>query len=470
MLYIQKKNQIVILLVFEVLFATSCKKFIEVGSPVTKIDAKAVYDSDASAIAVLNGVYSESCRTLSGTNGISVLLGLTADELDASVYAQEFMHTVYTNSINPKAVPFWDFFYNKIYISNVVIEGLEGTTRISNDVKSILLGEAKFMRAFNYFYLVNLFGSVPLIVKSDYHLSISVPRTDKSGIYEQIIKDLKDAQSLLPLDYMGSDLRTKTPYRVRPNKDAANALLARVYLYTKNWDLSEKLASTVINRSDIFQLEELDKVFLSNSKEAILQWQPVDAGFNTLDGRAFILLDGPNTVNPVLMSDLLYSSFERNDKRKEKWIGTKVTTLGTYHFSYKYRIGQYNANQSLDEYLMVLRLGEQYLIRAEANAHLGKLSLAIEDLNKLRQRAGLTRLLVDDLNVVLNEIEHERQTEMFCEFGHRWLDIKRTDKANQVMGVVTPSKGGVWSTNLQLFPIPINDILSNSNLSQNEGY
>ncbi len=125
---------------------------------------------------------------------------------------------------------------------NSVIEGLENSSKLSPGVRTELLGEAKFMRAFFYFYLTNLFGDVPLLLTSDYKHNSSSGKSSTTAIYSQMIADLQEAQSGLSTEYMDGQLK---PYnsiieKLRPNRWAATALLARVYLYNNDFINAEK--------------------------------------------------------------------------------------------------------------------------------------------------------------------------------------------------------------------------------------
>ena len=121
---------------------------------------------------------------------------------------------------------------------------------------------------------------------------------------------------------------------------------------------------------------------------------------------------------------------------------------------------------------MVLRLGEQYLIRSEARAVQNKIDDAQSDLNVIRQRAGLESTIASDKNSLLNAILAERKAELFTEMGHRWLDLKRTNKIDEVMSVETPQKAGgtEWKSYQQFYPIPTRELERAPNLIQNPGY
>jgi hypothetical protein len=116
---------------------------------------------------------------------------------------------------------------------------------------------------------------------------------------------------------------------------------------------------------------------------------------------------------------------------------------------------------------MFLRLGEQYLIRAEAEAHLNDNTNAIKDLNIIRNRAGLANYAgATDQTSVLTAIMHERQVELFCEWGNRWFDLKRTGTIDAVLGAEKPG----WQPYIALYPVPLTEIQSNPFLIQNPGY
>jgi hypothetical protein len=117
-----------------------------------------------------------------------------------------------------------------------------------------------------------------------------------------------------------------------------------------------------------------------------------------------------------------------------------------------------------------LRLGEQYLIRAEARVQQNDITGAISDLNLIRKRAGLPGTLANDKASLLAAIMHERQVEMFTEWGNRWLDLKRTKSVDTIMNIVAPAKNTTWNSNWQWYPIPVNDIIQDPNLVQNDGY
>src|ERR1044072_2621486 len=176
----------------------------------------------------------------------------------------------------------------------------------------------------------------------------------------------------------------------------------------------------------------------------------------------YAILPPFDNIPPLyFISDRLLNSFEPNDQRKVSWLDSVNVNGVAYFAPYKYKIGSWEAipGGTPMEYYTVLRLAEQYLIRAEARANgaPGGLAAAIQDLNIVRNRAKLLGYTGPiDKAAVLNSIYHERQIELFVEWGHRWLDLKRTGRVDSVMSVVTPQKigGSKWDRNQQLYPIP----------------
>ncbi len=483
--------QLRIYLIFLViLISGGCKKILEVDPPTTSITGASVYNTDATAIAVLTNMYatlsSAQFYTPVGITTLSMYAGLSADEFTLwSGVTDAKKIAYYTNSLSANAnvntgAEYWDF--TTIYKCNEAISQLTATSSLTPAVKKQLLGEAKFLRAFFNFYMVNLYGDIPLITSTDYKENTLLTRSPKAKVYQQIISDLLESQNLLSQSYLNGSLlpyAAGTVERVRPTTWAATSLLARVYLYAGEWVNAEAQATTIINNSTLFSLSTLNNAFLKASlgnNEAIWQLQPVTSGTitNTQDGYYFMIpTTGPNNNslpgNNIYLSDTLLKSFETNDQRKTigNWVNSRTIGTVTYYYPYKYKA---SSAAGVTEYSMVLRLAEQYLIRSEARAQLNNIAGAQSDLNTIRTRAQLGSTTASDKNTLLSAILHERQVELFSELGHRWLDLKRTGNVDAVMSVVTPRKGGVWSSYQQLYPVKYSDILTAPNLTQNLGY
>ncbi|RDC55263.1 RagB/SusD family nutrient uptake outer membrane protein [Pedobacter chinensis] len=485
---ILSRNPMLACLLFVCIVAiTACEKFVDVPPPVTSTNAENVYVSDGTAIAVLTSIYSLmsadnsaiGSTTGSGLSGMTLYPGLSGDEFTLSEGAVTNTHNAYLYYKNKLASDltgtkdFWVNAYAIIYYTNAAIEGLTDATKLTPAVRRQLLGEAHFLRAFSYFYLVNLYGDVPKVLSTNYSTSFNLPKSPKEEIYQLIIEDAKEAQTLLADNYLDATLLKTTIERVRPNKFAASALLARVYLYHNEWKNAEDQATMVIQNSAVYDTVGINNVFLKNSKETIWSLQPVTAGTlaNTGDGRLFIPTSTvfPTSTNFVSLSPSLLAAFDLTDSRYKNWVKS-ITSAGiTYYYPFKYKIGSVNVTAP-SEYLMVLRLAEQYLIRAEARAKQSNFNGALTDLNVIRKRASLAESTATGEPAILTAIYQERQIEFFAEWGHRWLDLKRIGLIDMVMPSVALQKGTTWDPRWALYPIPSTDVLRDPNLIQNPGY
>lgn len=469
-------KNIAILLVCFCFALTACKKgFLDIDPPVKSIVTEQVFADSINAHSALQGAYLlMNTSGLDFSNGkLSIYLGMYADELtpfyiDEFDYAAKYYYNNFAES-DPDILSIWSSPYRCIYQLNAIEESVQKTETIAPTAKVRFVAEAKFLRAFIYFYLVNLYGDVPYVTSTSWDETRKTPRSDQNTVYENVVKDLLYAQNALDVENTFGTLQ-----RARATKSAATALLARCYLYREDWNKAEIEATKVI-ANNLFTLStSLNGVFESNSSETILQWSRdlnFDPYHSTNEG---VNLNPVGTQPQYYLSTWVLNDFEAGDQRREAWI-RKTTYLGTdYYCAYKYKLGQaQKRNGTVTEYYKVLRLAEQYLIRAEARAKLNKLTAAIDDVNMIRKRAGLTTLPYSlTQSQILTAIAHERRIEFFAEWGHRWFDLKRTGKADEVMAVVSPLKNGgiAWQPYKKLLPIPQPEIMRSPFLTQNPGY
>lgn len=458
-----KKNLfLMIIVVASMSILNSCESFVDIDSPVDRVITTEVFQNEETANSAILGIYAR----MNGTSppfsfgATTIFSGVASDELQYTGTVQAYRE-FYENRLSATNSviynDFWRSAYSTIYHANICLEGLSQTVGLGLDIRNHLSGEAYFIRAFCYFYLVNLFGDVPLILNTDYESNAVAERKAKEEVYEQIISDLTVAKQLLPIDYSGTE-------RTRPNHHAASAILARVYLYLGKYEEAVQTASEIIT-SDIYTIEqELDAVFLSGSKEAIWQLEPPSGQiFNTLEANRFIPIATGTTRPQYAPTQQLLSAFEMDDKRREHWIAYKTIGEETFPYPFKYKV-----RSSLEnfEYLVMLRLAEQYLIRAEARIQIGDLAGALDDLNIIRSRAGLPHLLATNHASLLDAVFAERRIELFAEWGHRWFDLQRNEQIDAVLGSIKPE----WSSMAIRFPIPQQEIIRNVNLTQNPGY
>ena len=478
-------------------FIGSCKKLVEIPPPIDTITTTQVFNSDRQAEAAMVGVYGKMINGATTNNGLvwqqvysgglsTILGGLSSDELFNYKGASEMNYYSFTSNkltiFNSGQADYaWASAYTTVYGANSVIEGIAASTssQLSDSARKVLTGEAKFARAFAYFMLTNFYGDVPLALTVDFNQTIRLPRAPQEAVYRQIIQDLKDAQLSLPAVYTGNG------ERIRPNKWAATALLARAYLYTKDYAAAATESTKIIDNNSLYGLEtDLNNVFLVNGREAIWQLQQSTQFSNvknaTPEGYNMIPLNNINAASaPFCLTSHLLSAFETGDQRFTAWVGktdnsSTGPSTGITYYPYKYKVGNHNSVQGAPatEYYMVLRLAEQYLIRAEATANgaQGGIAAAIADLNIIRNRAALPDLPTSlTAEQTLAAIAKERQVELFAEWGHRWMDLKRTGKANDLLSAI-PIKQPWLGSNQLLYPIPQGDLRSDPFLIQNPGY
>ena len=462
--------------------APGCKKYLTLPLPANEIAGSASFANNVSAAAMVNDIYiTLDGSPLQGAGSIPYNTGLYTDELtnaaaSASSGGNLAFYTDALTATNGAAITAWTSLYEAIYGCNLAIEGL---TPSSLTMRNQLLGEVYFLRAFSNFYLTNLYGTVPLQLTSDYNTNNQLARSTQAEVYTQIVADLKQAQALLTDDYLDLNGNVTTD-RGRPNKMAATALLARAYLYTSDWPDAEAQADSLIGATATYQLTTLAGTFLTGSPETIWGLAPRGASYDVADAGTYFIAQGTtpmaSNVNCYLSNGLV-NAFEPGDARFTNWIGvSNVPASGSqpaanyyYAFKYKVRTGQ----SAPAEYLSELRLGELYLIRAEARAEQNNVTGATgaaADLNMVRARAGLASTAATTQPTMLTAILHERQVELFAEGGHRLLDLRRTGNLNTVMNTVAPAKNTTWSSYAQWWPIANSDITIDPNLVQTPGY
>ncbi|MBW8683039.1 RagB/SusD family nutrient uptake outer membrane protein [Chitinophaga rhizophila] len=482
-------GHLLMLVISIVLLFGACKKLAEVDAPDTSTSTDNVYKDNSTASAVFIGLYARISQKFfnGGLASFSVFGDLSADNLTLyDVNSSRHSTRYYTNDLDPKYLDegqtYWHTCYDLLYTINDAIIKLSANEHLDKSVSTRLLGEAYFLRSFCYFYLVNFYGDVPLILTTDPETNAKAARTPASIIYDQMITDLSEAERLLTIDYVGADVTQFTIERVRPNLGAVNALQARIFLNQRDYNSAEAAATKVISNS-IYSLTTLENTFLKNSSETIWGLQSVTYGINTFAGRYLLLPEsGPDGGDyNLFLSNSLIHHFEPGDQRKISWIDSVKKGGSYYHYPTKYKIPVIPGSANIGEYDIVLRLSEQFLIRAEARNEIGNTNGAIEDVNTLRskRRAPVTDDITQPLppirqnisKVLLRQILlNERRSELFTEWGHRWFDMKRTNIIDSVMSKHALGKGASWKSYKSIFPIPSREILYNKSITQNPGY
>lgn len=435
-----------ILLIFTV---TSCKKFLEVD-PRDSISDEATIIDLASAKTAINGVYN-GARSYYDVSfqSIAYLSGGDIQWTGSQSQIQEFInHRV--NAENSTLSTVWRGIYVSINRANHVITKVPGVTDplLTTALKNQYTGEAYFIRALNYFDLVRVWGGVPLITTPTLSASGNrgIPRSTATETYAQVLSDLEAAELLLP----------ETTDRFRATRKTVWALKARFYLYQKNWAKAEEYASKLIGDSNYALLKPFNSFYspdnAKGTRESVfeffhstnetnahgVQWLPQERGGT----RQW----APNTALVASLNDPLQG-------------GTRSTLVALDNQNRWYATLYYRSPATDPTY--VLRIAELYLIRAEARAEQDNLGGAAEDLNKVRDRAGLGVSAATTEEGLLEAIAAERRLEFPFE-AQRWFDLVRTGKATTVLNFTDETK--------LLLPIPVSELQLDGVLVQNPGY
>jgi hypothetical protein len=419
--------------------------------PQNSISAEEAFQTKEDINKGILGAYAsfQSLRYYGRTFGL--FSDLAADNLThpidatADTYAQ-----VDNNNILPEngsVSGIWALTYDGINVANNVIVKVPTIDGMTAQEKNEALAELYFIRALNHFNLLNYFGGVPIKVMPTVGVTnLDAPRNSAEEVYSQIINDLLFATEFLPTG--GA--------KIRGSKYAAKALLAKVYLYNKDFTQAITLASEVITEGNYTLLSNYNDVFADDeSAESIFE-----IAFTALERNRISEYNFPRALNgrgEVEPSQDLLDAYEANDERFE----VSVAFEGDKAYAIKYD----DLSLGADNYV-ILRLADMYLIRAEAEASLPSPNVAAvqSDINDIRVRANLQPTSESSINQLIMIIEKERRIEFAFE-GQRWFDLVRTDRAIAVLPNVN-------SYNQTLFPIPLDEIQTNNDpdMVQNPGY
>ncbi len=441
----------------------SCKKFLDTQPANAVSDADPIFDLTSTQTA-LRGTYRALGNT--GYYGESwVTLGFypSGDIVNLTTGGASNLVTVNYRADDANFSTTWNAIYATINRANNVISKVPGVSdpALTTVLKNQYIGEAKFIRALNYFDLVRGWGGVQLFLTPTTSLS-NIPPTPRSSVqdtYAQILHDLTDAEGLLT---PGAAVN-----RIRVTQETVWALRARVHLYRQEWDLAEQYATKLITSPNYQLLAPFSSWFAGNvtgTKESIFELEFSAQNPSTIRaqmqhpsrGGTYRYAPTPNIIsilkNPAVSGGRRALIDSVTQTGITQWFGNLYYRLPATDPAY------------------ILRIAEMYLIRAEARTQQGNLPGGLTDLNAVRTRAAvpvLTSTDVPDEASLLLAIENENRLEFFLE-GHRWFDLARTGRAKAVLEPLNP---GVhvdpWEN---IFPIPNLQIQIDPNLTQNPGY
>lgn len=508
------------------LISSSCSQdFLDVPAEGTPTIGN-YYDSDSKLDNASNGLYGIVWFNMNK----SAFYGIT-DVISGNMYASQyndfgkFTDLSFTNS-QAFISDAWRSCFGAIANSNAYISNLPQSVgpNVTKEALNNALGESHFIRAFSYFFLVRLWGNVPIIENNaDYSKNFVIPSNPTEDVYKFIENDLKFAIANLRTKNRGSDYASNA----HVSSGSAKAFLAKVYLYQKKYDLARQMAQEVINSGEFkllggeeLPLKSFADLFLqknNNNEESIFSWQWTGAGTyfegnfsNTLFAPENRLVETTYSGQIAPSQDLIHNAFENGDKRRKETFMlpgdfypnlTYAQTLAVdsplilgYTFAVeneaqssgaglkKYVIGKenlpitgpfnppFNGESSMNSYMM--RYAELLLIHAEAilGGQSGSTTdaQALKSFNAVRKRAGLP----EKASISFDDIFKERRAELACE-GDYYFDLGRLPFAKAKAILEAQNRGdkltekhiSITASNL-LLPYPADDLIKNPKLTE----
>ncbi len=438
----------------------SCTDKLEL-SPISNKNIEGFYKTEAQFTQAIMGCYDGLQNAMLKQNFSYMLTESRSDNAWQQVdYDDGILSRFTENAEVPILNNAWANLYNYIARCNYVLGSLNENTTLDTDLKNQFEGEARFMRALFYFELVRFYGEVPVIDKViSIEEGYSIPKSSVETIYDFIVSELKQSENLLP-DVKPSENQN------RATALAARGFLGKVYVFRSGYPLNKTewgLASSELkavldavgetgfmdNYSDIFDIAN------EGGEQAIFSIGCKSGAEG--EGNPFPTRNAPNGIYPgddplmipyggspmqLFLDDYILGSIfdEPNDLRfdysiQTEWIEKSKDTIRNWPFCKKYQNGPVAAGSDWDIDWILLRYTDVYMLYAEAQYHQNEKTEALNILNKVRERAGLTELQASDIDTedkFINVLLKERRKE-FCFENQRWFDLVRTDKAIDIM-------------------------------------
>jgi len=487
--------------IFLLLIFSSCDDLLD-EAPRDLIDPERFYQSETDGIAAIAGIYSHLLNGNTWGIQMDILFGVNHDLLGPTRVlgaGHQFMGYRWDASTERFRV-IWRELYQGINDANLTIERIQ-LSDIPREAKDDILGEATFLRAFIYYYMVAMYGDVPLFTEpntgENFAETGQAPRTPKDQIYQQIIADCELAETLLP------DRRTSE--QARATKWAAKALKMKTYLWMQNWTGAKAAAEDIIQNSHHRLLPNYDDIFDPGNEfndEIIYQFDHLTDQVQTNRAARFSPRaqdDGVPAADRPFVFTLgfgfftLYKSFAKtyadNDLRKPMSVYDQISEDIPLRYTYLpkgWRVDEPRGNTGLN--YKFYRMGDLYLNLAEAENEISGGSQAAHDaINEVRRRAGIDDLMGLSQDELREAIQLERAKELVGEGNHRKLDLVRwgtlgqalqdrmaaetadPDAAQNNVRVIELTANN-FQDHMALSPIPASEILLNPNLTQNPGY
>lgn len=469
------------------LFASGCSDFLDVNSQenVEEDDKDEVYTPEM----FVNGVYGMftdwdyAFSFLAITEMISDNADKGSSPGDPGGDKDLFDNLTFTSGAG-SIDAMWTKWYKTIGRATKSIEFTESTPIEDAKYKNRLIGEAKFLRAVSYFYLVRGWGDVSIQDKD------VTSRAPKADVYAYIEQDLKDAMKVLPEKYTDSkDLG-------RATMGAAQGLLSKVYLYQGKWQEAYDNASAVISNTAYgYSLIDYSLIWRAegeNSSESLFEIQASGGspahgiqqysetqgarggtgwgwGFNTPTQDLLNAFNAETSTQSGVTGDVIRRNATIMFNNSILYDGYELKNCENPMYNMKAYSSANKGAADGDKNLRYLRLGEIYLIKAEAANELGLVTGengALAALNKIRDRVKLKEVTTTDKAELRKAIWHERRLELAFEHD-RWFDLIRTGEAETVMKA--HGKPFIHGRH-ELFPISNTQLLNTPSLGQNPGW
>jgi hypothetical protein len=442
--------------------------------PEIQISDEVAFTNEKSADAALAGLYHQLQSGFYYGRNFQNICEVSSD-ISQSVGTWDFyreLDTYQLDASNLEVTNFYTAAYRAVNQANNIIAEVPAI-EMDQAKKDNIIGQAHFVRALAFFDLNRVFGGVPgvhgdqsvvlpLSPSRAVNESLYPSRPSLAEGYNQVEADLLSALNLLP-----EAQANNTTTRARAVKSTARALLSRFYLYTRNYNEVIRLSTEVIDDNKYSLLEDYLGIYAGEfTSESIFELEFIAADQSAMRFWYFPGAQGGRGELAVHESFISEIQADENDIRG--------TMFGFDPIQGVYFPTKYQKPGNIDNF-HVIRIAEIYLNRAEAYAQSqGTLALAVEDLNTIKERAGVAPYSGPvSQEALLLEIEKERKFELAFE-GHSFFDLVRTDRALTVLGSVERKNSSApvsldqpWK---QILPIPRDELLSNPNMVQNPNY
>ncbi|HKG07868.1 MAG TPA: RagB/SusD family nutrient uptake outer membrane protein [Pedobacter sp.] len=435
--------------------------------PQSEVRTDLAISNQQSAKAALAGMYNQlQDANYYGRN--LLIMGDVTSDIAQSIGSWDFyreMDTYLVSLDNRENGAFYTRAYRAVSVANSLIATVPSLSDMTDASKDAMLGQAYFVRGLAYFDLAKVYGGIPgvygtlgvplvLTPTTKVDESIFVARAGLQETYDQAEKDLLKALELLPA----------ATNRSQASKGTARALLSRLYLYENKPAQVLTYADLVISDPSYILAPSFAAIFESKlSTEAILE-----LNFNSVDQsniRNWYFPASGGGRGDIAAHTEFYEAAIADPKDTRGKLFAYSASSKTYYPTRYMKAG------NIDN-VLVIRIAEIYLNRAEARAKTNDLDGARADLNKVRKRAGVDEINPVGEEAVLKAIWMERKLELAFE-GHSFFDQVRTGLSFTELASVKRTNGPAVSLvnpGRQVFPIPSFEMSSNNKLSQNEAY